>query len=615
MPRRIAWREVAASVDAEDADTMLGDMKSFEVTKSNPMACTACSDVDPHQMRYRLLACNSEACYSAAVFACPWRGKTLTCLKSEEVSIYEFGEHASGVSSPKKKKLTSTQKDFCRELTNHHLRPMRIRNAMARKFETALEELPALSTVQNFVNHYSRTYLVNNDRVDDLRDWIHARAFTGEEPMTQAFTFGWDLDSDGKPTVGNGSDERPFVIGLTTKALIQRLTVPPESFILHVDATYKMNFREYPVFVVGMSDRSRGFHLVALFIVSQETQDVIQRALMALRRLHFWITSRELVVRYTMADADQAQLNALTAVFGGAGPLQTLMCFFHVMEKVHNAIRGFPSLVASAIVKDMYDLHFARTEAQFSDMRDHIVRKWRAQPFLWNFTQYMCGQWLFGRFSKWQLYDTPTGFASTNNPVETFNALLKRDYTLRRRLKMGALLMELKNCCEDQSSSGRPFRFDVVPPPTLTRRALEMERKGYMGMWNNTQLQNPGAEVSRILHVQSRLVDRINVVPNKRSEEAIAVSAQMGWNYARMEVEGQPWSGWVVDIDRKWCGCSYWFAFGCCIHVLYATRSLGYIDSTGNEVLVSRRKSKRKRQTVDALQGGRPLSVGPALTF
>ncbi|KAE8909776.1 hypothetical protein PF005_g5917 [Phytophthora fragariae] len=85
-------------------------------------------------------------------------------------------------------------------------------------------------------------------------------------------TFGWDLDRDDKHIVGDGSDERPFVIGLTTKALVQRLMVPPESFIMHVDTAYNMNFREYPVLVVGMSDRSRGFHLVALFIVSQERQ-------------------------------------------------------------------------------------------------------------------------------------------------------------------------------------------------------------------------------------------------------------------------------------------------------------------------------------------------------
>uniref|UniRef100_H3GUC6 Uncharacterized protein n=1 Tax=Phytophthora ramorum TaxID=164328 RepID=H3GUC6_PHYRM len=330
MPKRIVWREVTLGIDAGDVDTVLGDMKSFEITKSNAIACTACSDFE---LRYRLLACNSETCDSACLFAWPWRCKTLRCLKSDEVSIYEFGEHASRVSSPKKKKMTSRQKEFCHELTNHHLRLMGIRHAMARKFELALKELPASTTVQHFVNHYSQTCLVNNDRVDDLRGWIHARDFRGEEPVTQAFTFGWDLDRDGKPTIVNGSDVRPFVTGLTTKALIQRLTVPPESFILLVDATYKMNSRECPVLVVGMFDRSRGLHLVDLVIVSQDTQDVIQRALMALGRLHFWVKSRELVIKYTVSDADQAQFNALAVVVGSAGQASNTNVVFFMLWK------------------------------------------------------------------------------------------------------------------------------------------------------------------------------------------------------------------------------------------------------------------------------------------
>jgi len=369
-----------------------------------------------------------------------------------------------------------------------------------------------------------------------------------------------------------------------------------------------MNFREYPVFVVGMSDRSRGFHLLALFIVSQETQDVIQRALMALRRLHFWNTSRELVVKYTMADADEAQFNALSAVFGGSGQLQTLMCFFHVMEKVYSAIKGLPSLVAGAIVKDMYDLHFARTEMQFVEMRDHVVRKWRAQPFLWNFTQYMCNQWLYGRFSSWQIYATPIGFASTNNPVETFNALFKRDYTLRRRFKMGALLRELKNCCGDQSGNGRPFCFDVVPPQTLTRRAQEMERKGYLGLLDAQQVSIANTGGSCTLQVQSRQIERISVAPNKRSEGAIAVSAQMGTNCARKEV-----GLWILTASGAVAATTSLSGrvSTCCSPF----EAWGYIDSTGNEVFVSRRKTKRKRQAVTALQGGRPLSVGPALTL
>ncbi|OWZ04428.1 hypothetical protein PHMEG_00023677 [Phytophthora megakarya] len=410
MPKHLAWEELAVDVDTASADAVLSDLKSFEISKSK-----------------------------------------------------HYGE-----------KLTLTQKGYCRELTDQRLRPMRIHHAMAWKFNTALQDLPALTQVHNFVSYYSRTYLVNNDRVDDLRDWIHSKAFTGEEGLNQAFTFGWDLDPAGKPVVGNGSDQRPFIVGLTTNALVLRLTAPPDSFILHVDATYKLNFREYPVLVVGVLDCSRGFHLVALFVASQETQDVIQPALMALRRLYLWLTSRD----------------------------------------------------------------------------------------------------------GWQLYATPIGFASTNNPVETFNAMLKRDYTLRRRLKMGTLLRELGDCCDDQSSAAKPFRFAVVPTATLTRRALEMAREGLLGMWSEL-------------------------------EAGISVSAQMGVDYARMEVEDQTWGAWMVDIDRKMCGCNYWYAFGACVHVLHAVKCLENLDSNWYEILVSRKK--RKHNTANGTNaGGRPLPIGPA---
>ncbi|GMF44936.1 unnamed protein product [Phytophthora fragariaefolia] len=252
----------------------------------------------------------------------------VTCLKTDEISIYTVGEHTSEAPSPKTKKLTGSQKAFCRDLAEHHLRPMRIRSAMSRRFGTSLQDLPALSTVQNFVNYHARAHLGNNDRGDDVREWVHAHAYTGEEGMTQPFTFGWDLDCEGKPIVGNGSDERPFIVGLTSKALVMRMMLPPGRFILHVDATYKLNYREYPVLVVGVSDRSRGFHLVALFIISQETQHILIRALMSLKRLYLWICGREPQVLFTMGDANKAQLNALQAVFGVFDGFKTLMCFF-----------------------------------------------------------------------------------------------------------------------------------------------------------------------------------------------------------------------------------------------------------------------------------------------
>lgn len=129
--------------------------------------------------------------------------------------------------------------------------------------------------------------------------------------MTDPFTFAWHMDNQGKPIVENSSDKRPFLAGITTKALMLRLSVPPESFILHLDGTYKTNQSDYPVMVIGGSDRSRRFHLVALFVMSHETQLIFQVALLSLRRAYSWVADRHLSVCYAMADGDRAQCSRL----------------------------------------------------------------------------------------------------------------------------------------------------------------------------------------------------------------------------------------------------------------------------------------------------------------
>ncbi|KAE8899114.1 hypothetical protein PF003_g16963 [Phytophthora fragariae] len=88
----------------------------------------------------------------------------------------------------------------------------------------------------------------------------------------------------------------------------------------------------------------------------------------------------------------------------------------------------------------------------------------------------------------------------------------------------------------------------------------------------------------------------------------------MGSNYARKEVEGEPLDGWPVDVQRQCCPCDYRFAFGACVHVLFALRVTGHIDSSRREVLISRRK--RKRGEVAILPDlGRLQTIDPALNL
>ncbi|KAE9102615.1 hypothetical protein PF010_g14038 [Phytophthora fragariae] len=454
----------------------------------------------------------------------------------------------------------------------------------------------------------------NHDRVQEMTTWIREHAYTGSEPMTQPFTFAWQMDNLGKPTVGNGSDKRPFLVGISTKALMLTLAVPPESFILHLDGTYNTNQCDNPVLVVGVSDRSRRFHVVALFVMSQETQPMFQAALLSLRRVYFWISNKHLSVNYAMADGDRAQYNALAAVFGGIPNYRFLMCFFHVMKLIQERVKLLSSGAQTRVLREIYDLHFARSQTEYMEMLRPILKGWMREPSLVPFGQYVYGQWLTGHFTVWQVFATPSGFASTNNPVETFNALLKRDYTLRRRLKMGTLLRELSACCQDQSSSAREFEFAVCPAPTLARRVSELAREKLLGVAEDQDLDYVRAGACCILRVISLPAPRVLVAPNKRSEEAIAVTAQMGVNYARKEFEGEPADGWAVDILRQCCPCDYWFAFGACVHILFALRATAHVDSSGREVLISRRKRKRGEMTV-LPDLGRPRTVGAALSL
>eukprot|EP00644_Phytophthora_capsici_P010919 jgi/Phyca11/104701/e_gw1.9.628.1 len=277
----------------------------------------------------------------------------VTCLDNEHASIFEFGQHSSPAATPASKKLTFRHKAFCRDLAEQHLRPIRTRHALARKFGAPLEELPALKT--------------------ELAAWIRDHAYTGREGMAEPFTFAWHMDNQGKPIIGNGSGKRPFLVGISTKALLLRLSEAPESFILHLDGTYKTNQIDYPVLVIGVSDRSRRFHLVALFVMSQETQPIFQAALITLRRVYGWVTDKYLSVCYAMVDADRAQYNALAAVFGDSPKYQFLMCFFHVMKHIQERVKILSSGAQARVLRAIRSTFRAELLRVYRDAETNLV--------------------------------------------------------------------------------------------------------------------------------------------------------------------------------------------------------------------------------------------------
>lgn len=87
-------------------------------------------------------------------------------------------------------------------------------------------------------------------------------------------------------------------------------------------------------------------------------------------------------------------------------------------------------------------------------------------------------RWLNGSFHRWQCLYTPIRIAATNNPAEPFNRVLKRDYTLRTRLKQGTLLLQLLACCGHNSESCREFRNVVEVSASLKPRVVKLKKAG-----------------------------------------------------------------------------------------------------------------------------------------
>ncbi|GMF52591.1 unnamed protein product [Phytophthora fragariaefolia] len=147
------------------------------------------------------------------------------------------------------------------------------------------------------------------------RQLVRSKVFaSGMNPET-AFVFGNREDDEGFPFVGNGQDEEPLILCITSLKLMMDIVAlqARESFLIfHLDVTFKLSDLGYPV--IRFTDRSRNYHLGAVFIVSQRTQHEYYEALGAFARTFHKYTSFTLRVDAIMGDAEAAQLNGLRRI-------------------------------------------------------------------------------------------------------------------------------------------------------------------------------------------------------------------------------------------------------------------------------------------------------------
>jgi len=117
-------------------------------------------------------------------------------------------------------------------------------------------------------------------------------------------------------TVGDVSDDFPFIISISSKAVLSVLLRANESLIpvvFLIDSTFKCNENEFPITLLGISDANRQLHLLSISVISHHTRDVYICLITSLQKLvakesqgisfqfKYCLTNCEIAERYVIA--------------------------------------------------------------------------------------------------------------------------------------------------------------------------------------------------------------------------------------------------------------------------------------------------------------------------
>ena len=124
-------------------------------------------------------------------------------------------------------------------------------------------EWPTAVQIQNFVREAKRTNPEQNVELGPVIAYLAAHEFTSDIAAATPFHFG--------SVVATGTDMNHLFIFVTCKHLLANLQLHGSSSVNHLDGTYKITDREFPLLVFGLSDLSGHFFPVAFAVVSHES--------------------------------------------------------------------------------------------------------------------------------------------------------------------------------------------------------------------------------------------------------------------------------------------------------------------------------------------------------
>lgn len=267
-------------------------------------------------------------------------------------------------------------------------------------------------------------------KLGDLNKWCEDNsAFPSDED--ESFVIAHECSSI--------SDHMNFRFLMSTPALLKKFIGLKQ---ICIDATYKLNWNNFPLIILGTVDRANKFHPLIYACCSNETTndyafifESVKTAMEVFFETKFGPTT-------LIADGALAIRNAFFSVYFDTADLG-IMCFPHVLRNIMKqsfAVKTNKWLIISDIKK----IQQSSNRDMFNMLCHLFCKKW--VEFEPTFVAYFQKQWM-GQLNNW-FEGCACYTPSTNNGCESHNASVKRKITLRKRLPLNQFLVAMQRLTE-----------------------------------------------------------------------------------------------------------------------------------------------------------------------
>lgn len=442
--------------------------------------------------------------------------------------------------------------------------------------------------INNLINRYKRLPTTEDPgkSIENLQRWAESKCQIPDDDDTMFVISKFILE----PNNVN------FRIFMTTKRLI---SLTRYSTHIATDATFKLNWINFPLLMCGTTDKTRSFHPFGILLSKSETTEDFEFMFRCVKDLAYQIYDFDFNVNVLLADCAGAITNGFKLVFP---ELNTrIICWAHVNRKIQENLRGVDEETCKKIATDFENLQSSTTTSHLNAAYNLLKQKWQVfnNQKINDMFEYFNNQWLCEANVGW--YESfSNGFPSTNNALEATNNVIKEKATLRDRLPVRDFLKSMDKLLYNWSFD-RHSDF---------RTTIRFHQKPLISTHEYTLGHNWLKKNKRIVKIKHQNKEVYMVTSTKVDFEATKDGCKKYLNTNGPWNTFQDYLAWndsykVVEINRQvWglstCTCQYWRKHYTCKHVIgisYELELFAEFPSLDLQIEQNAKRGRRKKAT------------------